>query len=255
MTPTHQQSEALSAFLVAMADDEWMMGHRGSEWLALAPDLEEDLATSSISQDELGHAALLYDLIHTLGGPNADQHVYEREGSAWRHAPWTARPRGSWAEWVSRRYLYAVFDHTRRSQLERIPFAPLTAVLKKMEREEAYHAMHLRSLMTTLARGGAVSRTYLESAIAEDWRDLPELFDWGTPDDAWISWHLKPPSAASWAAAFETMIRQDFAQWELSLPGTLKTSGVRSTRYDLPELAKLLGEMRAVRLQFPGAVW
>ena len=40
-----------------MADDEFVLGFWDSEWTGIAPMLEEDVAMSSISQDEIGHAA------------------------------------------------------------------------------------------------------------------------------------------------------------------------------------------------------
>ena len=52
--------------VLAFADDEHMMGQRHTEWIGMAPFLEEDLAMSSIAQDELGHAAGLYELL--VGG-------------------------------------------------------------------------------------------------------------------------------------------------------------------------------------------
>ena len=48
-----------------MADDEFVVGFRDSEWTGIAPMLEEDVAFSSLAQDEIGHARLLYEL---LGG-------------------------------------------------------------------------------------------------------------------------------------------------------------------------------------------
>ena len=45
-----------------MADDEFVIGFSDSEWTGIAPILEEDVAMSSLAQDELGHAAALYGL-------------------------------------------------------------------------------------------------------------------------------------------------------------------------------------------------
>ena len=47
---------------LALADDELVIGHRHSQWTGVAPHLEEDLAFSSIAQDEIGHAVLWYGL-------------------------------------------------------------------------------------------------------------------------------------------------------------------------------------------------
>ena len=46
----------------AIADDELILGWRDSEWTGIAPFLEEDVAFSSIAQNEIGHARALYEL-------------------------------------------------------------------------------------------------------------------------------------------------------------------------------------------------
>src|SRR5205823_5760665 len=48
--------------LLAIADDELILGWRDSEWTGIAPMLEEDVAFSSIAQNEIGHARALYEL-------------------------------------------------------------------------------------------------------------------------------------------------------------------------------------------------
>ena len=62
--------DALAELLLTMADDEFVSGFTDSEWTGIAPLLEEDVAISSISQDELGHARALYQL---LAGVLADK--------------------------------------------------------------------------------------------------------------------------------------------------------------------------------------
>ena len=47
--------KALVDLLFQLADDELFIGHRDSEWLGLAPGIEEDVAFSSVAQDEVGH--------------------------------------------------------------------------------------------------------------------------------------------------------------------------------------------------------
>ena len=49
--------------ILAFADDELCVGQNHSWWIAVGPFLEEDLAFTSIAQDELGHARALYSLI------------------------------------------------------------------------------------------------------------------------------------------------------------------------------------------------
>ncbi|HJW21531.1 MAG TPA: Phenylacetic acid catabolic protein, partial [Candidatus Limnocylindrales bacterium] len=79
---------ALADLLLSMADDEFVSGFTDSEWTGIAPILEEDVAMSSIAQDELGHARALYELLATLlaDGRDADALAYDREPDEYRHA-------------------------------------------------------------------------------------------------------------------------------------------------------------------------
>ena len=49
--------------LLGLADDELIIGWRDSEWTGIAPMLEEDVAFSSIAQNEIGHARAVYELL------------------------------------------------------------------------------------------------------------------------------------------------------------------------------------------------
>ena len=49
--------------LLGLADDELVLGWRDSEWTGIAPVLEEDVAFSSIAQNEIGHARAVYGLL------------------------------------------------------------------------------------------------------------------------------------------------------------------------------------------------
>ena len=55
-------SERAAELLLELADDELVLGWRDSEWTGIAPFLEEDVAFSSIAQNEIGHARALYEL-------------------------------------------------------------------------------------------------------------------------------------------------------------------------------------------------
>jgi len=85
----------LDELLLAMADDEFVIGFSDSEWTGIAPMLEEDVAMSSLSQDELGHAAALYALLGGVTGQDPDAIAYDREPDAYRHARLLDHGRGS----------------------------------------------------------------------------------------------------------------------------------------------------------------
>ena len=59
--------------LLSVADDKFMLGHRNADWTGLAPILEEDIAFSALSQDEVAHASVLYEMAAQLEGTKADR--------------------------------------------------------------------------------------------------------------------------------------------------------------------------------------
>ena len=105
--------EALAELLLALADDEFVLGFWDSEWTGIAPMLEEDVATSSIAQDEIGHAKAWYELIASLTDDDADRIAFGRDPEAYRHAALMNHPRTDWAFTVVRRFLYETADALR----------------------------------------------------------------------------------------------------------------------------------------------
>ena len=67
-----EEREAVEHLLYRLADDEFVVAERYTEWQVKAPTLESDLALSNIAQDELGHARLWYDLLEDFGYEEAD---------------------------------------------------------------------------------------------------------------------------------------------------------------------------------------
>src|SRR3954465_5879228 len=100
----------LDQLLLTMADDEFVIGFSDSEWTGIAPLLEEDIAMSSLSQDELGHASALYGLIADVSGADPDALAYARQAGESRHARLLDHGRGDWATTMARRYLYETAD-------------------------------------------------------------------------------------------------------------------------------------------------
>lgn len=155
---------ALAAYLLAWADDELVLGHRDSEWTGFAPQIEEDVAFSSLAQDELGHAAVLYDLIAGLRGDDRDRLALRRPAAEYRHAALVEQPNGDWADTIARHYLYDLADSYRIDMLADAAYAPLAALARKMQREEHYHLMHDEAWWARLRDGTAESRERLVAA-------------------------------------------------------------------------------------------
>ena len=119
--------------LLGLADDELILGWRDSEWTGIAPMLEEDVAFSSIAQNEIGHARAVYELL----SDDADALAFDRSLDEYRCAPFVELKLLDWAHAIARRWLYEAADEIRISALKET--LPLAA---KIDREETYHRLH-----------------------------------------------------------------------------------------------------------------
>ncbi|HHP3706416.1 TPA: Phenylacetic acid catabolic protein, partial [Shigella sonnei] len=87
--------QALADLLFQLADDDFILAYRGSEWLGLAPHIEEDVAFSSMSQDMMGHAVMFYEMLEALGLGKADDIAQLREAKDFRNAILVERKNGA----------------------------------------------------------------------------------------------------------------------------------------------------------------
>jgi ring-1,2-phenylacetyl-CoA epoxidase subunit PaaC len=171
-----QTRDALSELLLTLADDEFVQGFLDSEWTGIAPMLEEDVAFSSLAQDEIGHARVFYELRAALTGEDPDEIAYGRAVDAYRHCRLLDHPRTDWAFSIVRRYLYDTADAVRLVALADSSFRPLAEVVAKVRREETYHLMHLDAWVRRLAARGGEARDRLDAAITVLWPDALSMF-------------------------------------------------------------------------------
>jgi ring-1,2-phenylacetyl-CoA epoxidase subunit PaaC len=167
---------ALAELLLTLADDEFVLGYWDSEWTGIAPLLEEDVAMSSVSQDEIGHAKAWYELLANLTDADADRIAYGRAPDEYRHAALMNHARRDWAFTVARRFLYEHADAVRLEALARSSHAPVAELAAKMRREETYHLMHFDLWLKRLADAGGDARARLAAALSELWADAATVF-------------------------------------------------------------------------------
>ncbi len=232
------QHSALGELLLALADDEFVTGYANSEWTGIAPLLEEDLAFSSLAQDELGHARLLYELLAEVEGmgdggwgmghevlptpiphpPSPDSLAYGRAPSGFRHARLVERPRGDWAYSVSRQFLYDTADYARLESLCRSAYAPLADAAASIIREEKYHLLHARTWLERLALGGAEARDRQRAAFEALWPDALGLFEPLAGEADLVEAGILPDAFASLQDRWLSSVAQLLRRLELPFP-------------------------------------
>jgi len=129
--------------ILEIADDELILGWRNSEWTGIAPLLEEDVAFSSIAQNEIGHARALYELAARELGTTADELAFDRQPNEYRCSRLVQlRLVPDWAATIARHYLYEQADKERLAELKQAGDPELAGLAAKIDREETYHRMH-----------------------------------------------------------------------------------------------------------------
>jgi len=128
--------------LLEIADDELILGWRDSEWTGIAPLLEEDVAFSSIAQNEIGHARALYELVARERGTTADELAFDRSPDEYCCSRLVELRLPEWEKTIARHYLYEEADAARLERLQQSDDPEIAGLAAKIDREETYHRMH-----------------------------------------------------------------------------------------------------------------
>ena len=245
--------DALAELLLSVADDEFVIGFWDSEWTGIAPMLEEDVATSSIAQDEIGHARALYELLATLTGDDPDRIAFWRDIDAYRHAALLDHARGDWAFSVARRWLYETADAVRLAALARSSWAPLAQLATKMRREETYHRMHADAWLRRLSDGAPDVRARLADALTELWRDAQDVFTPLAGEEELLRHGYLPEPMRALHAIWQSDVRPVLSLIVADLPAATPSLDGRTRRTD--DFGWLHGQFTMVARSEVGATW
>ncbi|WP_332899442.1 1,2-phenylacetyl-CoA epoxidase subunit PaaC [Haladaptatus sp. CMSO5] len=137
------QQQAVSEVIFRMADDEFVLAERYTEWQVRAPTLESDLAIANIAQDEYGHARLWYDLLEDFGAEEPEL-IWERPPSDFRHSTLVELPiiEGDWADSILRGYLFDTYEKLHLESIHGSAYPRLRDRVEKVQMEERYHLEH-----------------------------------------------------------------------------------------------------------------
>ena len=213
--------------LLAAADDELVLGWRDSEWTGIAPMLEEDVAFSSIAQNEIGHARAVYSLL----SDDPDALAFDRKLEEYRCCPLVELRKLDWADTIARHWLYETADAVRIEALAASDWPELAGLARKIAREEAYHRLHADMWVDRLGAGD--ERPRLQASLEALWPYALGVLD------GELRARLREHVAAR--------LKWFDAGGE---PGAEHLRGAHTA-----ELAPLWEEMTMVRRSAPGAQW
>ncbi len=252
MTPAPHP--ALAPQLLALADDELILGHRNSEWCGHAPILEEDIAFANLAQDELGHAALWYRLVEQVSDMRTDEVIFRRPAKDYRCTQLVTLPKGDWAHAMLRQFLFDAAEAVRLPGLAQSRYAPLAETAAKIRTEEIYHLRHTRAWVRRLGLGTEESHRRMQLALDTLWPYALQLFVPLTDEAALTAAGLMP-EAATMQREWEALAGETLREADLVIPPAAEPVALDRREHG-SYLPALLDEMQAVaRLEGPEVGW
>lgn len=246
--------------LLGLGDDALIAAQRLGEWVAGAPELEEDVALANIALDQLGAARLLLsyaaELMTTAGTAPAavppgtplteDTLAYLRDDREFRNCLLVELPNGDFAVTIAKLFLLAAYQVPLYTALAAAGDERLAAIAGKARKESAYHLDHASLWTIRLGDGTPESHRRMQDAIDQVWPYAAELF---APDPS------APVDPATLRPAFDSTVEDVLARATLARPETgWAPTGGRSGLHT-EHLSYLLAEMQVLHRAHPGASW
>ena len=179
--------------------------------------LEEDVAFSSIAQNEIGHARALYGLLTE----RPDALALDRPPEEYRCAPLVQlRFVPDWARTIARHVLYEAADELRIERLKTSDDPAAAGLAAKIDREEVYHRLHAQMWAERLRDEpryrDAIDELwpYAVAMLDEDLRpELAVRFGRDLPGDSLLLGKERGVLVDDWPALWDemTMVRRSVA--------------------------------------------
>jgi ring-1,2-phenylacetyl-CoA epoxidase subunit PaaC len=248
----------LVQLLLALADDKLVLGHRNSDWTGLAPILEEDIAFSSLAQDEIAHAQAIYQLVAELAGGRGDDIAFGRGPAEFRSAAIVELPDDfDWAFSICRQFFCDHGDRLRLRRMARSSYQPLAALAARMAAEEQVHVEHADAWIRRLGAGTDESRQRMQSALDRLAGVAGGLFEPVEGQDRLETAGVYPAGETDaweqWAGELGAIVKDAGLALKLDRPAADIAGGRRGAHTE--HLVPLLDEMCEVYRLEPQAAW
>ena len=243
-------------YVLALADDALVASQRLAEWIASAPELEEDVALANIGLDLLGPARSLLTHAGQLEGQGRDEDdlAYFRDERDFLNVHLVERENGDFAVSMARLLLLSTYLHELWSALRASTDATLAAIAAKAVKEVDYHVDHARMWVLRLGDGTAGSHARMEAALEAEWPYADELFESSHVDPALVEAGIAVEPALL-RDAWQMRVAAVVSEATLTLPDVRPavTGGRRGIHTE--QMGYLLAEMQHLARSHPGASW
>ena len=245
-----------ASYVVALADDALIAAQRMGEWIASAPQLEEDVALANIALDLIGQARSLLTYAGATSEPERteDELAYFRDERDFRNVQLVERPNGDFAVTVARLLILSTYQLELYRRLAGSSDATLAAIAAKAVKEVDYHRDHASMWVVRLGDGTEESRRRMRAGVEAEWPYVEELFD-GSYVDRELLEDGTAVDPSSLRGAFDAYIATVLDEATLTRPEVRPavTGGRRGIHTE--HMGYLLAEMQHLARSHPGATW
>lgn len=250
------KKEDLINYLLHLADNSLVLGHRNSEWTGHGPILEQDIAISNIALDLIGQARNFYQYAATLKGDGTteDTLAYLRDAIDYKNCLLVELNKGDWAVTTLRQFFFSVYQYYLYQQLQQCADPTLAAIAEKSLKEVTYHVRWSGEWVVRLGDGTEESYTRIANALNQLWPYTGELTE---PADYEIALGKENIilDFISIKDNWTNHIRRVLEEATLTMPvnGWMQSGGKNGKHTE--HLGYLLAEMQYLQRAYPAAEW
>lgn len=166
-------------YALRLGDDALILSHRLSQWITLAPELEEDMALANISLDLLGQARVLLAHGGQLDGEARDEDdlAFLRSDREFLNVQLVEQENGDFAQTIARQLLFSTYQLALYERLLSSGDDTLAGVAGKAVKEVAYHVDHAVQWTLRLGDGTEESHLRMQAGLERMWPFVDELFE------------------------------------------------------------------------------
>jgi ring-1,2-phenylacetyl-CoA epoxidase subunit PaaC len=244
-------NSSLIDYTLHLADNALIIAQRNAEWCGHGPILEQDIAITNISLDQLGQSRNFYQYAAILIGNNAteDSLAYLRTEREFKNCLLAEQPNGDWAQTVLRQFFFSAYQFLLYEKLQHSNDEQLAAIAAKALKEVTYHQRWSSEWVIRLGDGTEESRQRMLNAIDELWRYTGELF---------VAAAYEAVSGFDIALLKEDWMKKVNAVFEeatLPIPekAFIQTGGKTGTHTE--HLGYILTELQYLQRTYPNAEW
>ena len=185
--------QAVFRFIELHANSEYMGGLTERDWIPKAPGLHRKLTALAKTQDEIGHAHLLYMVAADLGIKTREEMMVDLlEGRTHFHNVFHYRVH-SWTDQIAVAYLVdAAALASQQAVFKNCSYGPYKRILRRVIAEEGFHMRNGEEMMLLMAHGSDTQQKMMQESIDRWWLPAVQLFGPDSrPDDELLRWHIK----------------------------------------------------------------